>query len=311
MSISFEFVMPEVRHNRTLIDLPTEFIEYCGGIIPDKITIKIQGKTFCCRVFDKGTESCGFHVSRAIQNEHKTGEHIKAILETIDPVISSKQENIHKDVARWECYDAVNLLKAVGVRDGYHVLDIGCGCGHYTVPCAKSVGHQGVVYALDKERKPLRALENKLRNYSIGNVSVINADASVGIPLPENCIDIALLYDVIHGEMRKNISGSRYPSRFSLYEEAYRVLRSGGVLSVLSFGSELNSVLFQDGTKKKLTHENMSEEISLYGFSFSHKVANGVHFDWYHSRYQMDKGIRFDDLEQGYIFNFLKHQNEQ
>ena len=36
-----------------------------------------------------------------------------------------------------------------GIKKGSHVLDYGCGPGFCTIPAAKIVGPQGVIYALD------------------------------------------------------------------------------------------------------------------------------------------------------------------
>ena len=43
----------------------------------------------------------------------------------------------------------MNILKEVGIKPGFHVLDYGCGPGGYIVPLAELVGKSGKIYALD------------------------------------------------------------------------------------------------------------------------------------------------------------------
>ena len=43
----------------------------------------------------------------------------------------------------------MNILKEVGIKPGFHVLDYGCGPGCYIIPLAELVGKSGKIYALD------------------------------------------------------------------------------------------------------------------------------------------------------------------
>ena len=43
----------------------------------------------------------------------------------------------------------LNILKEVGIRPGFHVLDYGCGPGSYIIPLAALVSESGKIYALD------------------------------------------------------------------------------------------------------------------------------------------------------------------
>ena len=42
-----------------------------------------------------------------------------------------------------------NILKEVGIKPGFHVLDYGCGPGGYIIAAAELVGKSGKIYALD------------------------------------------------------------------------------------------------------------------------------------------------------------------
>jgi len=43
----------------------------------------------------------------------------------------------------------MNILREVGIRPGFRVLDYGCGPGSYIIPLAELVGKSGKIYALD------------------------------------------------------------------------------------------------------------------------------------------------------------------
>ena len=58
------------------------------------------------------------------------------------------------DVKKWIEEDGQKFLTEIGAKKGQFVLDFGCGVGHYTIPASKTVGRNGKVYALDKNKKP-------------------------------------------------------------------------------------------------------------------------------------------------------------
>jgi ubiquinone/menaquinone biosynthesis C-methylase UbiE len=42
-----------------------------------------------------------------------------------------------------------DIMKEVGLKEGFHVLDYGCVSGSYIMPVAELVGKSGKIYALD------------------------------------------------------------------------------------------------------------------------------------------------------------------
>jgi len=61
------------------------------------------------------------------------------------------------------------------VKDGQVVADLGCATGYNTLALADSVGSEGKVYAVDVNKKTIRALEKKVEK---GNYRNIEAHAS-------------------------------------------------------------------------------------------------------------------------------------
>ena len=56
------------------------------------------------------------------------------------------------------------------VKKGQVVIDLGCGPGYYTFALADSVGPEGKVYAVDFNKKSIRAIEKKAEKGGYRNI---------------------------------------------------------------------------------------------------------------------------------------------
>jgi ubiquinone/menaquinone biosynthesis C-methylase UbiE len=112
-----------------------------------------------------------------------------------------------------------NILKEVGIKPGFRVLDYGCGPGSYTFPLAELVGESGQIYALDIHPLAIRRVKDMASKKRLANVQTILSDCQTG--LPDNSLDVVLLYDIFHhlGDPNK------------ILKELHRVLKPSGVLS--------------------------------------------------------------------------------
>jgi ubiquinone/menaquinone biosynthesis C-methylase UbiE len=113
----------------------------------------------------------------------------------------------------------VNILKEAGIMPGYHVLDFGCGPGGYVTPLSELVGKTGKIYALDINPDAIKMVQNLILKRQISNVETIYSDCITG--LPDNSIDVALLYDAFHEFSEPN----------EVLRELHRVLKPTGTLS--------------------------------------------------------------------------------
>jgi ubiquinone/menaquinone biosynthesis C-methylase UbiE len=129
-------------------------------------------------------------------------------------------------------------LAEAGITPGQRVLDYGCGIGSYAIPAAQIVGDGGVVYALDIHPLAIEAVERRARKENLENVKTIHSGRDTG--LPDESVDAILLYDVLHA----------VPDKGALLRELHRVLKPGGVLSVVPDHMEDDLFLrtMQDGS---------------------------------------------------------------
>jgi len=126
--------------------------------------------------------------------------------------------------AFYKVMDLSKQVKKSGVREGQTVLDFGCGSGHFAVTAAKAVGVRGQVYALDIHPLAIEAVKKKVAKESLSNVTTILSDRDTG--LSDESIDVVLLYRTFY--LVKDKQG--------LLDELHRVLKPGGILSVLGGG---------------------------------------------------------------------------
>jgi ubiquinone/menaquinone biosynthesis C-methylase UbiE len=117
--------------------------------------------------------------------------------------------------------DPYRLLKEAGLEKGQAVLEVGCGPGFFTIPAARIVGDEGIVYALDVNRFAVDRVKKKVAHEGLANVraSLTNA-AETG--LPDSSVDLAFVFGI------RYIAGGLD----AVLTEAARVLKSGGRLSI-------------------------------------------------------------------------------
>jgi len=88
-------------------------------------------------------------------------------------------------------------VRALGLRRGQVVAEIGAGPGYFTPRLARAVGPSGHVYAVDPEAAVFAVLRGRLRRTRLRNVTpVLGRDDDALLP-PGRC-DLALLVNVYH-----------------------------------------------------------------------------------------------------------------
>ena len=120
---------------------------------------------------------------------------------------------------RYFLFPRRDILKEVGIKPGFHVLDYGCGPGGYLLDTVELVSESGMVYALDIHPLAIQKAHNIVKKKGLTNVKTICSDCQTG--LPDNSIDVVLLYDTFHMLSRPQ----------AVLAELFRVLKQDGILS--------------------------------------------------------------------------------
>lgn len=301
MKISFVATLPKKDSARLLMDLPESICKKIDNKSFQKVNVTINDRKYLCNLFQKNN-IYSLHIITAIKKDFGLGKTLSFVIENIIENVTENND-MHKTVLDWELNECKKLMEKIGIKKGYIIIDFACGYGHYTIPCALALNKSGKVYAIDKDKKPLEWINKKCEMFKLNNIETIKTSGLWKIDFPDNSADIILLYDVIHA---KDIQTKKF-IRFTLYQESQRVLKKGGILSVLTFDSEIKKISSKNiKNKSQEIYQDMINEIIEMGFNFSHIINNAIHFDYYHSNYHMNKGIEFLELEKGNIYNFKK-----
>ena len=112
-------------------------------------------------------------------------------------------------------------LLAPYVKEGMHVIDVGCGMGGFSIAMAKLVGDGGRVTALDLQEKMLEITRKRAKRAGMQHrIQTIqgSADQLEG----KAHIDFALTFWMVH----------EVPDRVGFFNKLYTVLKTDGMLLV-------------------------------------------------------------------------------
>jgi len=82
--------------------------------------------------------------------------------------------------------DHVDLLRSASLPQGGTYADLGAGSGAFTLALRELVGHEGTIYAVDKNRASLRELEtsHRARFNTTRNLILLKKDFSRSLDIP-------------------------------------------------------------------------------------------------------------------------------
>jgi ubiquinone/menaquinone biosynthesis C-methylase UbiE len=116
------------------------------------------------------------------------------------------------------------VLKALALREGEAVADIGSGTGYFTVRFARAVGGTGTVYAVDVSPDMVRHLNRRLRDEGISNVRTVLAEPDDPL-LGDGSVDRFVIVNTWH----------HIHDQAGYLEKMKRMLRPGGQIVHIDF----------------------------------------------------------------------------
>ena len=93
--------------------------------------------------------------------------------------------------------EPAKLMKALNLKQGQTVCDLGCGNGFYTTKLGEAVGPEGKVLAVDIQNEMLVMLKARAKKANVKNIEPI-LGTTWDPKLPENKLDLVLLVDTYH-----------------------------------------------------------------------------------------------------------------
>lgn len=113
------------------------------------------------------------------------------------------------------------VVRALAVRAGDTVADIGAGTGYFALPLALAAGR---VMAVDAQEEMLEHMRRKIASGAAANIELVRAEADA-TTLPGAAADLVFLANVWH----------ELPDRAAALTDAKRILKARGRIAVLDW----------------------------------------------------------------------------
>lgn len=156
-------------------------------------------------------------------------------------------------------FDAARLIKALELRSGSTVADIGAGDGKLSIILAREVGPTGRVYATDLKAERLQAIREAAETAGLTNISFVEGHET-RTSLPEGCCDGLVVRFVYH----------HFADPSAMNASMRQSLRPGARLAVIDFsprGTESAKPAGRaSGKQHGLNPETVARELAEAGF---------------------------------------------
>lgn len=156
------------------------------------------------------------------------------------------------------------LLRALNLKKGMQVADIGAGTGYLSRRMADSVGLQGIIYAVDVQPEMIGKLKSLAKNHV--NIKPVLSTPN-DIKLAANSLDMAILVDVYH-ELA-------FP--YEVAQSIWAALKPGAKLVLVEYRAEDDKVPIKG--IHKMTQAQVIKELTVLPFRWHNTVTS---LPWQH-----------------------------
>jgi protein-L-isoaspartate O-methyltransferase len=158
------------------------------------------------------------------------------------------------------------LLKALDLKPGWVVADIGAGSGYYSFRMAEKVGPKGKVLAVDIQKEMLAIIRQRMEKEEVENIETI-LGTETDPKLPAGGVDLILLVDVYH----------EFAFPYEMTEAMIKALKPGGRLVFVEFRREDPKVLIK--LVHKMTEKQVLKEMKPHPLKHAETIAS---LPWQH-----------------------------
>lgn len=119
------------------------------------------------------------------------------------------------------------LLKALDLKEGMTVADVGAGSGYHAFRMAPLVGEKGKILAVDIQQEMLDLIADRAKKEKVTNVETVKGTEK-DPKLPDGKVDLILMVDVYH----------EFEFPYEMTEKMVSALKPGGRLVFVEFRLE-------------------------------------------------------------------------
>jgi ubiquinone/menaquinone biosynthesis C-methylase UbiE len=158
------------------------------------------------------------------------------------------------------------LIKALKIKEGDVVADIGAGSGYHAFRMAPLVGEKGKILAVDIQPEMLALIRQKMKTTKVSNIEPVLG--TIDDPkLPANSVDMILMVDVYH----------EFSHPYEMTLAMLKALKPGGRLVFVEFRMEDPKVPIK--LVHKMTERQVIKEMSIHPLKHVETIAT---LPWQH-----------------------------
>jgi predicted methyltransferase len=158
------------------------------------------------------------------------------------------------------------LLAFAGVKPGMHVLEVGAGAGYSAELLARSVGPQGVVFALNSPEAIARFIKTRFDERAakpaMRNVVKLVREFDEPVPADVRKLDLATMLFEYHDTPAAGIDRSK------MNRAIFAALKPGGHFVVADHAAKAGSGLSACKTLHRIDEAVLRREVEAAGFKF-------------------------------------------
>jgi protein-L-isoaspartate O-methyltransferase len=147
--------------------------------------------------------------------------------------------------------EPAKLIKALDIKEGMTVADVGAGSGYHCFLMSPLVGEKGKVIASDIQQQMLDLVTAKAKKQKVANIKTVKGTTK-DPKLPKEEVDLILMVDVYH----------EFEFPFEMTEKMVEALKPGGRLVFVEFRLEDEKVPIK--LVHKMSERQVIKEMSAF-----------------------------------------------
>ena len=147
------------------------------------------------------------------------------------------------------------ILKALELRQGQRVADIGAGGGYFSLRFAEAVGKNGRVFAIDTNPKFLEFIENSAKEKELNSIETV-LTMEENPALPDKSIDLIFMRNVCH----------HLSNRVEYFKKLKSALKPEGRIAIIDYKAGGGRFSFHRKFGHYVPKENLKAEMKEAGY---------------------------------------------